>query len=170
MKNFILILILTEIVFSCNTFKNTGEDQIKLVREFMDLWESGDTLKTAYIFQKGTKYTDMANNQTFSGIQEINHYITHIHNWASDVKMIIRKIDVTENMGYVEWTMTARQTRPIQGRVPIATNKDITINGVTLMDFREDKIARAVDYMDVLGFVIQLGSKVELPGGVVMEE
>jgi hypothetical protein len=82
--------------------------------------------------------------------------------------MEIREINVSENMGYVEWTMTAKQTGPIEGRVPIATNNNITLNGVTLMEYKDDKIIKAVDYMDVLGFVIQLGGKVELPGGVII--
>ena len=73
-------------------------------------------------------------------------------------------------MGYVELTLTAKHTSPIKGKVPIATNKDITLNGATLVEFKDGKIAKASDYMDVLGFVIQLGSKVELPGGVVIGE
>jgi hypothetical protein len=36
------------------------------------------------------------------------------------------------------------------------------------MEYKDDKIIKAVDYMDVLGFVIQLGGKVELPGGVII--
>ena len=112
----------------------------------------------------------MANDYTFYGINGINKYINHIHNWASDIKMEIREINVSENMGYVEWTMTAKQTRPIEGRVPIATNKNINLNGVTLMEYKDGKIIKAVDYMDVLGFVIQLGGKVELPGGVIIGE
>jgi len=84
--------------------------------------------------------------------------------------MAVRKVNVSENMGYVEWTFTAVQSNPIEGRVPIATNRDIILNGVTLAEFKDGKIQNAADYMDVLGFVIQLGSKVELPGGVIIGE
>lgn len=111
----------------------------------------------------------MANNQVFSGVQEINKYISHIHSWASDIKMTTRNIKVSDEIGFIEWTLNAKQTRPIIGRIPVATNKNITLNGVSLIEVNNDKIVKASDYMDVLGFVIQLGSKVELPGGAVIE-
>jgi len=139
-----------------------------LGQELMNLWETGDTLKTNDIFLKKSTYNDIANNQVFSGVQEINTYINHIHTWASELKMTTRNIKVSNEMGFVEWTLNAKQTKPINGRVPLATNNDIVLNGVTLIEVKDGKIEMASDYMDVLGFVMQLGSKVELPGGVVI--
>jgi hypothetical protein len=42
------------------------------------------------------------------------------------------------------------------------------VNGVT--EFKDGKIQKASDYMDVLGFVIQPGSQIRLPGGVTIGE
>lgn len=64
-----------------------------------------------------------------------------------------------------EWTMTAVQDRPIPGRVPVATDRRVEIRGVTLVEVRDGRITRAADYLDALGFVIQLGGRVALPGG-----
>ena len=141
----------------------------KLGQELMSLWETGDTLKTKNIFIKECTYTDVANNQVFSGVQEINKYISHIHDWASEIKMTTRNIKVSNEIGYIEWTLNAKQTKPIKGRIPVATNNDITLKGVTLIEVKNGKIEKASDYMDVLGFVMQLGSKIELPGGLVIE-
>lgn len=141
-----------------------------LGQKLMDLWETGDTLMTKNIFTKECAYTDVANNQVFSGFQEINKYISHIHDWASEIKMTTRNIKVSGETGYIEWTFNAKQTRPIKGMVPVVTNNDITLKGVTLIEVKNGKIEKASDYMDVLGFVIQLGSKIELPGGVAIEE
>lgn len=175
MKN-ILILIILSVFISCGTENNTKENNEmtdlskQLAQDLMALWESGDTLNTARIFHEECKYADVANNHTFMGINGVNQYVTHIHKWASDVNMETRSIHVSGNMGYAEWTLTAKHTSPIKGRVPVATNKDITLNGATLLEFKDGKISKASDYMDVLGFVIQLGSKVELPGGVIIEQ
>ena len=62
--------------------------------------------------------------------------------------------------------MSGVQNKPISGTVNIATNKDYKLNGVTLLEFDNGLIIKATDYMDVLGFVLQLGACVELPGGV----
>lgn len=159
---------------SCDTkklsdvYKDSINRNDSLANQLMTLWETGDTLKTHEIFLTECSYVDVANNFTFSGIDGVNQYVSHIHNWASDVKMTVRKIKITENMGYVEWTMNAKHTSPIEGKVPIATNKDIILTGVTLLEIKDGKIRKASDYMDVLGFVMQLGSKLELPGGVVI--
>ena len=141
----------------------------QLGEELMSLWQTGDTLKTKNIFIKKASYTDVANNKEFSGVQEINQYVNHIHNWASEIKMTTRNTKVSNNMGYIEWTLNAKQSKPIKGRVAVATNNDITLKGVTLIEVKDGKIEQATDYMDVLGFVMQLGSKLELPGGVVIE-
>lgn len=140
----------------------------KLGQELMSLWETGDTLKTRNVFIAEGSYADIANNNVFSGIQEINQYISHIHSWSSEIKMTTNNIKVTNDIGYIEWTLSAKQTKPIKGRIPIATNKTINLNGVTLIEIKNEKIEKASDYMDVLGFVMQLGGTVELPGGVVI--
>ena len=162
-------------ILSCQTptnniNKTVKEQNAQLLENLMELWETGDTLRTNEVFLRNCEYTDVANNTTLSGINGVNRYIGHVHNWASNTQMKIRDVKVSENMGYVEWTFTAVHSNPIKGRVPVATNKEITLNGVTLAEFKEGKIQKATDYMDVLGFVIQLGSKVELPGGVTIGE
>ena len=73
-----------------------------------------------------------------------------------------------KDIGYIEWTFTAKQTGPIRRKVPIATNKEIQINSVIIIVTKGNLIIKTTDYLDALGFVIQLGSKVELPGGVII--
>ena len=175
MKNLMYFLLFFGILISCEPSSEVEENKViehntHLLNNLMALWETGDTLRTNEIFATNCEYTDVANNTTLSGIEGVNRYIGHVHNWASNTRMTVRKVNVSEKMGYVEWTFTALQSNPIKGRVPIATNKDITLNGVTLAEFKDGKIQKAADYMDVLGFVIQLGSKVELPGGVIIGE
>lgn len=174
MKIFIISILLTGLLISCNTDNHTSEKlktdtQLQLIAEqLITLWETGDTLISDEIFLAECTYVDVANKYTFEGIGGINKYVGHIHNWATEIKMVSRNIKVSEKSGFVEWTLTAKQTSPIKGRVPVATNKEITLNGVTLLEFEEGKIKKASDYMDVLGFVMQLGSKLELPGGVII--
>jgi hypothetical protein len=64
--------------------------------------------------------------------------------------------------------MRGVQDRPIAGRVPVATGRSFAIRGATLIEMKDGRIRRAADYIDVLGFVLQLGARVELPGGVVL--
>jgi steroid delta-isomerase-like uncharacterized protein len=176
MRNIIISILLTGLLISCTTNNDTSDKKktetqlVKLTEKLITLWETGDTSISQEIFLTECTYVDIANNYSFEGINGVNKYVGHIHNWATEVKMISRKIRVSEKSGFVEWTLTAKQTSPIKGRVPLATNREITLNGVTILEFDEGKIKKASDYMDVLGFVMQLGSKLELPGGKTIGE
>lgn len=172
-----ILLLLVIISFSCGTEdtkiisnETLNKQRIKLAEDLMNLWETGDTLKTGEIFADSSTYEDVANNRTFYGIQGVNKYVGHVHSWGSDIKMEIRNLLVSDDAAYIEWTFTAKQTSPIKGMVLQATNKPVTLKGVTLIKFSDDKIITAKDYMDVLGFVLQLGSKIELPGGVIINK
>ena len=140
----------------------------KLGSQLMSTWENGDVTHLENIFHHDVEYVDIPNNHVFKGIEEVKSYISHIHSWGSNIQMNIRSTEYTNENGYIEWTMTAKQTSPIKGKVEVATNKDIVINGVTLIETKDGLIIKATDYLDALGFVLQLGSKVELPGGVTI--
>ncbi|KAA3630964.1 MAG: hypothetical protein DWP97_14210 [Calditrichaeota bacterium] len=137
-----------------------------LIVSLMNVWESGNLDIFNSITDEKIVYDDIPNNHTFTGQAEAASYITHVHNWADEIKIEIVNSSSNETTAYAEWIMTGVQSRPIKGRVPVATNKPFTLKGITLIETKNDKIIRAVDYLDVLGFILQLGAKVELPGGV----
>jgi len=95
-------------------------------------------------------------------------YVGHVHAWASQVQITIAAIHSGADAAVAEWVMRGVQDRPIPGRVPVATNRPFELKGVTVVELRDGRIARAADYIDVLGFVVQLGAQVRLPGGVVI--
>ena len=53
--------------------------------------------------------------------------------------------------------------------VPVATGLEVTTNGVTIVEIDGGRIRRAADYMDTAPMLLQLGGRMELPGGGVME-
>ena len=175
MKITCLIISLVFCMQSCNNSsqeRTNDHNEIliteKLGTRLMSIWESGDSLQVDEIFHINSEYVDTPNHHIFKGRNGAKDYISHIHSWGSNIEMKIRNKEFSEDHGYIEWTLTATQSNPIIGRVPVATNKEITINGITLIETKDDLIIKATDYLDALGFVLQLGSKVELPGGIVI--
>ena len=71
--------------------------------------------------------------------------------------------------------MTAETKEDIEAIVPtiekwlqqrgLELNKEKT----NIIHVKDGLITKAIDYLDSLGFLVQLGAKVELPGGVVLE-
>ncbi len=174
MRNFLLICIPLLIIYSCREGKNSVAENTRdriadsLGTQLISVWESGDTGRLNRILHPDMVYLDMPNGQTFKGIEGAAEYINHIHQWGSEISMQVRHKRISGDFGYFEWQFQARQSSPIGNRIPIATNRPVSLNGVTLIEIKDGKIIRAADYMDVMGFVLQLGSRVELPGGVII--
>ena len=137
-------------------------------RQLMRIWETGDSGVLDEIASPDIVYDDVPNGERFEGLDGVRRYVGHVHSWASQVEITVVAVHSGSDGAVVEWVMRGVQNRPIPGRVPLATNRPFELKGVTLVVLRDGRITRAADYIDVLGFVVQLGSRVELPGGVVI--
>jgi steroid delta-isomerase-like uncharacterized protein len=144
------------------------EDAEQQVRQLMTIWETGDAAPLAEIATPDVVYDDVPNGERFQGLDGVRRYVEHVHAWAAQVEITISAVHSGPDAAVAEWIMRGVQDRPIPGRVPVATNRPFELKGVTLIELRDGRIARAADYIDVLGFVVQLGGRVELPGGAVI--
>ena len=140
-----------------------------MAERLMEMWRTGNTSALEAIAATDVVYDDVPNGQRYEGREGVRQYVGHVHAWASDIEIEITSLRGDANTAVAEWIMQGVQDRPIPGRVPIATRRRFRLNGVTLVEPRDGKIARAADYLDVLGFVVQLGGRVELPGGAVIQ-
>jgi steroid delta-isomerase-like uncharacterized protein len=139
------------------------------IRSLMGLWESGQVEELIGLFWPDAVYDDFPNQTQYRGLEEIAGYVQHIHTWATGVTMGVTDVHVSESGAVAEWVFSAIQAGPIPGQVPIATGREVVLNGVTIVEMDGGRIRRAADYIDVLPLVLQLGGRAELPGGVVME-
>jgi len=134
----------------------------------MQIWETGDATRLGEIATSDLVYDDIPNGERFEGLDEARRYVAHVHSWASQVTIAVTAVHGGPDGAAAEWVMRGIQDRPIAGRVPVGTNRPFTLKGVTVVEVRDGRITRAADYIDVLGFVLQLGARVELPGGGVI--
>jgi steroid delta-isomerase-like uncharacterized protein len=141
-----------------------------LAQQLMEMWESGNTARLDEITVDEVVYDDVPNGERYEGREGVRRYMEHVHAWAGQIQIDIIAIHGNESSAVAEWIMHGVQDRPIPSRVPIATNRNFQLKGATIVESRDGKIARAVDYIDVLGFVVQLGGRVELPGGIIISQ
>ncbi|MDT8436664.1 MAG: nuclear transport factor 2 family protein [Gemmatimonadota bacterium] len=153
---------------ACASCGGRPESAAERARQLMEVWETGDVELLAEIAAPGIVYDDVPNGERFEGLEEASGYVRHVHAWAGQVDIEVTAVHGNGDAAYAEWVMTGVQDRPIPGRIPVATDRKFEIRGLTLVETRDGRIARAADYMDVLRFVVQLGGRVELPGGVVV--
>jgi len=137
------------------------------VEQLMTIWESGDVSNLDQIVSDDVVYDDVPNGIRFEGSEGLRQYVNHVHSWAGQVDIEIMAIHHGPDAAVAEWRMTGVQEGPIPGRIPVATQRPFELSGSTLIELRDGRIVRAADYLDTLGFVLQLGARVALPSGVV---
>lgn len=131
---------------------------------------TADTAVMLDLFWPEATYDDFASQQTYQGIQEIVGYLTAAHEWGDDVYMNLGRVHTTSTGAVGEWVFSAIQSRPIGDRFPLATGNEVVLNGVTIIEMEGDRIIRAADYVDGVPLILQLGGRIELPGGGVWEQ
>jgi len=139
------------------------------IRSLMAAWESGDADLVADLFWPEATYDDFANQHTYQGAEEIVGYVLAVHDWADAVYWNIGRVHVTEAGAVAEWVFSAIQARPIGTQVPVATGLEVVTNGITVIEIEDGRIIRAADYMDTAPMMLQLGGRIEMPGGAVIE-
>ena len=135
----------------------------------MRIWENGNIHDLERIMTHDVIYEAAQQGYNYKGIEEVGQYVGHLKLFAKDLKIKVISVISTETTAVLEWIMTGIQDQPIPGRISVATNREFSVKGATIVEIKDELIIRATDYMDLLGFVIQLGARVKLPGEVVLE-
>jgi ketosteroid isomerase-like protein len=140
-----------------------------LVLSLVDALQRADTAAIIEMFWPEATYDDYASQLQHRGIEEILGYVTSVHAWADDVYMNVGEVHASASGAVAEWLFAAVQARPMGDLVPEATGLEVQTNGVTIIEVDGGRIRRAADYMDTAPMFLQLGGRIELPGGGVME-
>jgi steroid delta-isomerase-like uncharacterized protein len=140
-----------------------------LVLSLVDALQSADTAAIVELFWPDATYDDFATQLQHRGIEEIVGYATSLHVWADDVYMNVGTVHASTSGAVAEWLFAAVQARPMGELVPEVTGREVVLNGVTIIEVDGGRIRRAADYIDLAPMYLQLGGRIELPGGGVME-
>jgi hypothetical protein len=92
-----------------------------------------------------------------------------VHVWADDVYLNAGEVHASPEGAVAEWLFAGVQARPMGDYVPTVTGREVVLNGVTIIEVDGGRIRRAADYMDTAPLALQLGGRIELPGGQVIE-
>jgi len=144
------------------------ENEIAM-RTLIERMASANADDVADLFFPEAVYDDFANQQQYRGLQEIAGYIEGGSRWATGVSMDIIDLHVSDSVAVAEWVFTGIQDKPIGSTLPVATGREVVLNGVTIIETEGGRIKRAADYTDGLTMALQLGGEVHMPGGGVLK-
>lgn len=151
------------------TFRVDPREAELTVRSLMAAIERADTALVEELFWPGATYEDFPNQHVHQGIAEVVGYVTGSHRWADDVVVSVGRVHPTATGAVAEWVFSATQVRPMGDRLPIGTGREVVLNGVTIVELEDGRIIRAADYTDAAAMLLQLGGRIDLPGGGSLE-
>lgn len=142
-----------------------------MVRSLLDAQQSADTATITALFWPDAVYDDYANQLEYRGLAEIVGYVTSVHTWADDVYLNAGRVHAGTSGAVAEWLFAGVQARPMGDYAPTGTGREVVLNGVTIIEVDGGRIRRAADYVDTAPLALQLGGRIELPGGrVIVQE
>lgn len=135
---------------------STSPDEIRrLVDELYAAWSLHQLEKIDAIFTDDAAYEDVAADQAYRGKEAIKELLRGAYAWAPDFRVTMRSLIVADDCAATEWLSEGIQTGPI-GDLP-ASGNSFRLRGISMLTFRDGKIAGVTDYYDMGTFLAQLG-------------
>lgn len=157
MKNSIklLSLVFTLILTGCNSNEKHVQDNIKM---YADTWDH--IVNDANLdLINSTNFTDdiilVMSPENIVGIEAFKDYYSNFITGFSDVEFTLEDVFGQGDKIVKHWRFKGTHSGDFFG-IP-ATGKKVNVDGVTLVEMRDGKIAKEQDFMDNLVFLQQLG-------------
>ena len=172
MRPFHAVLCVSALALSACTPGSDRQETLEsevIALTMLSIWETADTAAVLDLFWPEAVYDDFPNQIQYRGVAEIASYLTHVHSWGTGVYMNVTQVHASETSATAEWVLSVIQDKPMGERFPEATGREVVLNGVTIIEIEGGLITRAADYIDIVPMVLQLGGRIEYPGGIVLE-
>lgn len=134
----------------------------QLMLGWANFWKTKDIDQLDIIYNNSAVYEDVPDGTAYEGLAAIKRSLLEDITYAPDVIVEIISVLVSENRGILEWNWSGTQTGDISGLMP-ATGKKFSVRGISIFEFKNNKIIKQSDYYDAATFLYQLGVKFEFP-------
>lgn len=162
----LLCLGLAAMSASCGGEPGPSRAELRL-QEVMEMRATGEVGAIEEVFLAEAVYEDVAGDFEYRGVPEIAEHLRGLHGWASGVFLDVIDLRGGAEWAAAEWLLEGTQSGPVPGRLDTVTDRRFRLRGVTLVEVERGGVVRAVDYVDWVPFLLDVGAEVHWPGGGV---
>ena len=126
----------------------------RLTRELYAAWSLHEPERLDAIFTDDSVHEDVATGRRTRGKNAIKQILRAAYAWAPDFRVTMQSIIVGEDLAATEWVSEGIQTGPVGDLA--ASGNSFRLRGVSILSFRDGKIATVTDYYDMATFLRQL--------------
>ena len=122
-----------------------------VAEKWIAAWNSHDAEKLLPLFTADVFYEDVAFGEANHGSAELRKFAASYFEAVPDLKIELQRSSIHDGHGTIEWTLSGTDKGMYK------TGKKFSVRGVSVIEVREGKIFRNLDFYDSATIMRQLG-------------
>lgn len=131
--------------------KSAGNREAAVAEKWIAAWNSHNPDKMLAVFTDDVFYEDVAYGEVSHGHAELRKFAASEFEAVPDLEVKLLRTSVQGGHGTIEWTFSGTDKGIYK------TGKKFTVRGVSVIDVRNGKISRSLDFYDSGTIMRQLG-------------
>src|ERR1700674_280898 len=131
--------------------KSAADPGAALPEKWIAGWNSHDPGKMLPLFTDDIFYEDVAFGEVSHGQAEVSKFFLSELEGVPDLELKLMRADMHDGHGTIEWTFSGTDKDVFK------TGKKFSVRGVSVIDMRDGKIFRNVDFYDAATIMRQVG-------------
>ena len=144
------MLVLPAIAFPPDGKSTTGSGAA-LAEKWIAAWNSHNPDKMLPLFTEDVVYEDVAFGEVSHGSVELRKFVVSEIDGVPDLELKLLRSNIQGDHGTIEWTFSGTDKGVFK------TGKKFSVRGVSVIDMREGKIFRNLDFYDSATIMRQVG-------------
>ncbi len=146
---FLMLIVLAIAVFP--TAKAATDRDASVADKWIAAWNSHDPAKMLPVFTDDVFYEDVAYGEISHGHAELRKFAADEFEAVPDLEVKLVRASISNGHGTIEWNFSGTDKGIYK------TGKKFTVRGVSVIDVRDGKIARSLDFYDSGTIMRQVG-------------
>jgi steroid delta-isomerase-like uncharacterized protein len=147
----VLAVIVLPCIAAQSGAKSAGGREAAVAEKWIAAWNSHDPDKMLAAFTSDVFYEDVAFGEVSHGSAEFRRFAADEFAAVPDLKVELVRAAVSNGHGTIEWTFSGTDKDIYK------TGKKFSVRGVSVIEVRDGKIARSLDYYDAATIMRQVG-------------
>ena len=131
--------------------KSTTDRDAAIAEKWIAAWNSHSPEKMLLVFTADVFYEDVAFSEVSHGSAELRKFAASEFEGVPDLELKLLRADIHDSHGTIEWMFSGTDKDVFK------TGKKFSVRGVSVIDMRDGKIFRNVDFYDVATVMRQVG-------------
>ena len=146
----LVTLMLSAIAMAANS-KSKTDLGAALAEKWIAAWNSHNPDKMLSLFTDDIVYEDVAFGEVSHGSAELRKFAASEFEGVPDLELKLLGVNIHGGHGTIEWTFSGTDKGVYK------TGKKFSVRGVSVIDMRDGKISRNLDFYDVATIMRQVG-------------